>query len=403
MSEHEKAFRLTGRGTRSCSTRRDAIGGGAALIKTGGFLVWNRFRKTFSAAGRCEIPRFEVESGEAGSGYPIGGMPCVGGPSCERATEAGWERMREAGRVSGYQSRFPNRSSRATPQSDSFAIVKLRRQAVDAARRITDAILRVSRPLPSFVIAGAMRCGTTALYEYLACHPQVTASRRKEVHYFDLNFKRGPGWYARQFPVARRLPDGTASRSFEASPYYMFDPRVPARLRAALPDARILFLLRDPVERAISHYRKNIRDKREPLSFAEAIDAEKERLMGEEERLLADPGARSPVHQYFSYVARGKYAIQLDRYRGHFPAEQLLVVNAERLFEDPTPVVDEICLFLGLDPWHPGRFGPANASGAAVMIGEDVRRRLEAVFEPHEAALEASIGWRPSAWRAAAA
>jgi hypothetical protein len=282
-------------------------------------------------------------------------------------------------------------------------LVQFRRNAVDACRRFGDCLLRRRRPLPSFLIAGGMRCGTTALYEYLARHPQVTASRRKEVHYFDLNFHRGSGWYARQFHGVRRLPDGSPSRLFEASPYYLFDPRVPARLRAALPDARILFLLRDPVERAVSHYRKNIRDGREPLSFAEAIDAEEERLAGEEERLLADPRAHSQVHQYFSYVARGKYAVQIDRYRAHFPAEQLLAVNADRLFRDPAEAVDGICRFLGLDTWRPDRFESANASRIEADVMPETRRWLETVFEPHEQALERLVGWRSARWPAAAA
>jgi hypothetical protein len=244
-----------------------------------------------------------------------------------------------------------------------------------------------------------MRCGTTSLHAALARHPQLMASRRKEVHYFDLQYHLGPGWYARQFPAVRRLPDGSTTRPFESSPYYMFDPRVPARLRATLPGVRILFLLRDPVERAISHYRKNLRDGREPLSFADAIDAEEERLAGEEERLLADPRTLSSAHRYASYQARGRYADLIARFRRHFPDDQWLAVDAGRLFSEPGEVVEEICRFVGIEPWRPDHFTTANPSRAEVAIDEASRRRLEAVFEPHERALAKLVGWRPSAWR----
>lgn len=278
----------------------------------------------------------------------------------------------------------------------------LRHHAADACRLIADRCTGRTRPLPAFVIAGAMRAGTTSLFEYLAGHPQLAPSLRKEVHYFDLHFHRGPGWYARQFGTARQLAHGELSRPFESSPYYMFDPRVPARLRELVPDARIVFLLRDPVERAISHYRKNLRDGREPLSFADAIDAEDERLAGEEERMLGDPRYLSSVHQYFSYRSRGEYAPLIERYRRVFSDSQLLLINAGRLFGDPGSVLDDVCRFLGLEAWRPATFVPNNVSLAPAFIDAATRRRLEIAFEPHEQALEASLGWRPSSWRATA-
>lgn len=269
-------------------------------------------------------------------------------------------------------------------------------QAVDLCREVGDAVTRRSRPLPAFVIAGGMRCGTTSLHACLAAHPQLTASRRKEVHYFDLQFDRGPGWYAQQFPAVRRLPDGSATRPFETSPYYMFDPRVPARLRDTMPDVRVVFLLRDPVERAFSHYIKNLRDGREPLAFAAAIDAEEQRLAGEEERMLADPRYMSPVHRYYSYRSRGLYAALIARFLRHFPAERLFAIDTHRLFADPGGVTEELCGFLGLDPWRPARLTRLNATHSGATLDTATRRRLEDWFEPHERALESLIGWRPS-------
>jgi len=273
----------------------------------------------------------------------------------------------------------------------------LRRGIADRCRSIGDVVCGRRRPLPAFIIAGAMRCGTTSLHAALAGHPRLAASRRKEVHYFDLQHHLGVGWYARQFQNVRRSSDGTLERPFESSPYYMFDPRVPARLKETLPDVRILFVLRDPVERAISHYRKNRRDGREPLSFADAIDAEEERLAGEEERMLADPRYLSQVHQYASYQARGRYAELIERFRRHFPDDQWMAVDAGRLFAEGGRVVEEICRFVGIEPWRPDHFAAENSSRVDVAIDEAARRKLEAAFEPHERALVDLVGWRPSA------
>lgn len=86
------------------------------------------------------------------------------------------------------------------------------------------------RRLPRLIIPGAMKAGTTSLFEYLDGHPQLVPSREKEVHYFDMHFHRGIGWYARQFPRCRAA-GGAAALPFESSPYYLFEPRVPARVR----------------------------------------------------------------------------------------------------------------------------------------------------------------------------
>jgi len=253
------------------------------------------------------------------------------------------------------------------------------------------------------ILAGGMRCGTTSLFDWLKDHPQVSPSRRKEVHFFDLQAARGQAWYRRQFTPLRRLPDGSDSRPLESSPYYMFHPAVPARVRAVVPDARIVFLLRDPVARAISHFRKNIRDGREPLPFAAAMAAEEDRLAGAEARLLADPHHASPAHQYFSYQARGRYADQLLRWQGVFPAAQLLAIDAGRLFADPATVLGEVLAFLSLAPWRPASFEVRNASRTDPPSDATAIRRLEHAFEPHQQRLHDLIGWCPRAEVAARA
>lgn len=269
-------------------------------------------------------------------------------------------------------------------------------------RMIADSLLRRAAPdrrrLPQLVIPGAMKAGTTSLFEYLRGHPQLRASREKEIHYFDMNFHRGVGWYAGQFP---RCPaaGGAAPLAFESSPYYLFEPRVPLRLRELLPDVKLVVLLRDPVDRAFSHYHNNRRLGREPLSFEQAIDAEPERLAGEEERLLADPRVVSRSHKWYSYLHRGLYHEQLLRWRACFPAGQMHVVDAGRLFACPRVVLAEVLAFLGVDPWEPASFAPRNEGGHGGTMRAETRERLEAFFEPHERKLAELIGWCPSASR----
>lgn len=255
------------------------------------------------------------------------------------------------------------------------------------------------RRLPRLIIPGAMKAGTTSLFAYLEGHPQLAASHEKEVHYFDMNFHRGPGWYARQFPRHNGPAEAAAPLPVESSPYYLFEPRVPARIRELLPDVKLVILLRDPVDRAFSHYHNNRRLGREQLSFEDAIDAEEERLAGEEERLLSDPCAVSLAHKRYSYLRRGLYAEQLLRWRACFPAEQLLVVDAGRLFGDPRAVLAEVLAFVGVDPWEPPSFAARNEGRHGEAMEAATRSRLETFYEPHERRLAELIGWCPSAGR----
>jgi hypothetical protein len=245
------------------------------------------------------------------------------------------------------------------------------------------------------MIIGAQKCGTTSLFGYLRGHPQLRASFNKQVHYFDLNFHRGTGWYAEQFPRCRAA-NGTATLAFEASPYYLFEPRVPERVRGLLPDAKLVALLRNPVDRAFSHYHNNRRDGLEPLSFEDAIAAEPARLRGEEKRLIADPSALSPAHQRYSYLRRGVYHEQLIRWRAFFPPDQMLVLDSGRLLADPHAVLAEVLAFAGVEPWEPPHLVPHNEGGYAEAMAHNTRRQLEAYFAAHEERLVSLIGWCPS-------
>ena len=197
--------------------------------------------------------------------------------------------------------------------------------------------------MPDFFIIGAQRGGTRSLYEYLSGHPDIQPARTEEVHYFSLFFDRGRRWFLSQFP-----PLGPGQITGEASPYYLFHPLAAERLHAVAPEAKLIVLLRNPVDRAFSHYQLEVRQGNEPLSFEEAIAAESSRLAGEVERILDDDTYASFAHQHYSYLARGRYVEQLRRWFSLFPRDQFLVLKSENFYRDPAAGYRQVTDFLGL-------------------------------------------------------
>ena len=202
------------------------------------------------------------------------------------------------------------------------------------------------RPLPDFLILGAQKAGTTALYAYLRRHPQITGPSWKEVSFFDRHYARGEAWYRGNFPNALRARGLVG----EASPSYLFHPLAPERVAALVPEAKLVALVRNPIDRAFSHYQHEVALGREPLSFENALAAEDDRLHGEEERMLADPAYFSHAWWNYTYLARGRYAEQLERWFAAFPREQLLVLFTEELSADTPATYRRVLEFLGAPP-----------------------------------------------------
>jgi len=267
------------------------------------------------------------------------------------------------------------------------------KEGVIAARRMPRLLTAGARVLPDYVVFGAMRCGTSSLYLSLTDHHQVLPAFRKQVRFFDLHFGRGLRWYRAYFPLhvtARRVA-ATAGRAVtgEASPEYIFHPLAPARVAATLPDVRLIALLRDPVERAWSHYRHEVRIGREHLSFAEALDAEPGRLEDELER-MSRAGYRGRAWQDFAYVGQGVYADHLARWFAHFPREQIMIVRAEEMFERPEETLAAITAFIGVEAWRP-QYTMTNA-GPRGSLDPAIRERLRAVFAAHNRRLGEMLG-----------
>jgi hypothetical protein len=264
--------------------------------------------------------------------------------------------------------------------------------------RTLTAALRV---LPDFVIIGAQKAGSTSLYRYLATQPGIRLSSKKEVHYFDLNYERGEGLYLRHFPLApgarlRRAASNDVPVVGEATPYYLFHPLAPERMAKTLPHAKLIAVLRNPVDRAYSHYQHQLRKGRETLGFRDALQAEVDRLAGEERRLACEPGYRSENHRHFSYLARGRYAEQLERWYRSFPREQVLVVESEELGHQRRTVLDKVLKFIGAPNSRMDKLeaeGEYNQGSYAAM-DDGTRDWLRAYFAPHNERLFALLGAR---------
>jgi hypothetical protein len=258
---------------------------------------------------------------------------------------------------------------------------------LETGRRVEHGLReRQARALPDAVIIGSQKSGTSSLHNYLIQHPGIIAPQRKEVHYFDLNYERGEPWYRAHFG---RLDE--PGLNIDSSPYYLFHPRVPQRMCALLPRARLIVVLRDPVRRAYSHYWHE-RDKgREALSFEEAIAAEPSRIDEPGRKLASGEIERSREHRFHSYLARGRYAEQLERWFERYPREQVHVVLFETLVERPLETLNSTLGHLDLpavrsaelEARNTRKYPPMNAATA---------RLLRDYFAPHNERLAQLLG-----------
>ena len=246
-----------------------------------------------------------------------------------------------------------------------------------------------SRLEPTYLIVGTQKGGTSSLQEYLCEHPLVLGPRLKELDYFNRGYHHSYSWYRAQFPRRpAKPPDGGEPITGEATPEYLFDSRVPARVAKHLPHARLIILLRDPISRALSHYNHERARGDEPLSFREAIEAEESRTAADAERALSDPSFTSYALRHYTYVARGMYTEQLERWFAHFDRDQILVLQSEKLFEDPDVTYQRALALLGLPEHHPAEFPVYNSRKYSGLEPDD-RRFLEEKFaEPNERLFE---------------
>ncbi len=250
---------------------------------------------------------------------------------------------------------------------------------------------------PGFIVAGGQRCGTTSLFRALEQHPQmVRPTAHKGINYFDLNYHRGPRWYAAHFPLEavarRRVPGGTAPIAFEASGYYMFHPAAVPRLARDLPDVKLVIMLRDPVERAYSAWKHEKARGYETEDFVTALRLEHQRVDPDD----AGSGStdRGFSHRHHAYTARSDYATQVEKILEHIPRDRLHVIYSEDFFATPPEEFTRLTEFLGAQAPGSIVYDQHNARPSGSMPEEAralLRPRLQRTYEE----LETLTGRRP--------
>lgn len=270
-----------------------------------------------------------------------------------------------------------------------------------AVTRTAGRLTAGTRMTPDFLMMGTQRGGTTSLFRALAAHPLTAPPNyHKGVHYFDVNYHRGMGWYRGHFPVravTERRAEGTRPQAFESAGYYMHHPSAPERIAGDLPGVKLVVLLRDPVERAFSAHKHELaRGFETEPSFERAVELEPERLAGEIERIKAEPTYLSHSHRHHAYLDRGHYAEQLEVLFRLFGRDRVHVEFSEDFFGDPEPAFGKILDFLGLPQWRPDSFDRHNARPGDMP--DAMRRRLREYFDPHDEKLAALLGTVP-AWK----
>ncbi len=251
--------------------------------------------------------------------------------------------------------------------------------------------------MPSFIISGAQRCGTTTLYSYLVQHPQIVRARAKEVHFFDVKFSKGLDWYLGRFSLKKYLLQKLAGNCFthiitgEASPYYIFHPLAPKRIAQVLPNVKLIVMLRNPVDRAYSQYQHEVCLGNEKLSFEEAIDKEEERLNNEVGKMLNNEDYNSFNHAHYSYLSRGIYIEQIKVLYDLFPKENLFILNSKDFYSNPKDICKKVLSFLNL-PFSPLQDIKRRNKLYYKEMDPMVRDRLNDYFKSHNQRLYEYIG-----------
>ncbi|MGL5942328.1 MAG: sulfotransferase domain-containing protein [Waterburya sp.] len=244
--------------------------------------------------------------------------------------------------------------------------------------------------MPDFLIIGAKKCGTTSLFHYLSKHPNIKPPTWKEISYFNTHFDKGNLWYKSFFPISIPNFESQNLITGEASASYICDPEVPERIAETLPNVKLIALLRNPIDRAYSHYHHTKRIGRENLTFEEAIAQEDLRV----EKIENSQELGSNYHKAYNYtyLSSGRYAEQLKKWFNLFDRQQILIVKSEDFFSYPEPIFQQVLDFLSLPPWLPKSFQKYNYNHYSQMIKPSNKKRLREYFQPHNQKLYELLG-----------
>lgn len=243
-------------------------------------------------------------------------------------------------------------------------------------------------PLVNFLICGSQKSGTSALAEYLKQHSAICMAKRKEVHFFDKEHLFNDRGVNYEFYHSFFQPGDNHLAIGEATPVYMYWTRAAKRIWQYNPDMKLIVILRNPVDRAYSHWNMEIHRGNETIPFEEAIINEAERCKE----------ALPLQHRFFSYTDRGFYSKQLERLWSYFPRDNTLILKNEDLRSHPRKTLNEICAFLELDYFE--EITPLLIHKRSYTNDMNTRERtlLKNIFESEIKNLEKMLEWDCSDW-----
>ena len=196
----------------------------------------------------------------------------------------------------------------------------------------------IERRKPDFIIIGAMKAATSAIYEYLMQHPGIAHRLPKELHFFTLNYEKGLDWYLSQFESIKESSRNQNLLVGEASPSYLTSKEVPELIYQLFPDVKIIISLRNPTDRTISHYYHQLNRVKDETRSIELAFSQQE---------IADLG-KKPLSKTNSYIQLSRYAHQVKNWLNVFPKEQILILNYHDLEVYPDDFLQKIFYFLNL-------------------------------------------------------
>ncbi|MFP4219306.1 MAG: sulfotransferase domain-containing protein [Phormidium sp.] len=230
---------------------------------------------------------------------------------------------------------------------------------------------------PQFIIIGAAKSGTSALYSYLASHPKVLPAVVKEINFWSHRFQQGLPWYQSHFPaISEEIAKQQGLMTGEASPSYFAHPDAPQRIKQAYPNIRLIVSLRNPVDRTISHYYDRVRRRQEMRPLDVAIY----------ESLAGNSSPFTSVDFVPDYLRESCYSVNLKSWYSHFEAEQIYVIKSENLLNQPAATSQSVFEYLGLPNHqlrHYRKYNVGNYKASESMIDHDSDTKLRAALRDY--------------------
>ena len=249
--------------------------------------------------------------------------------------------------------------------------------------------------LPDFLIIGAPRSGTSSLYSYLVQHHSILPCKIKEPNYFSMYYNRSPSWYKTFFSTKWNkflCETKTKSKAItgEASTQYYWHPHVPKRVKKLIPNAKIIILLRNPIDRSYSQYEMEVRHDNEELTFEAAIKEEKNRISNEMDKMSHNEHYFSSKYTMYAYLEKSIYVNYIKNWLKYFPKDQFLFLKSETFFQETESILEKTFQFLDLPSQKFSNFKILR-KGNYQPIKKETRISLIDYFKPYNEELYSLI------------